>query len=318
MTVPQIEWIGVDWGTSNLRAYAMDQEGHLQFEVTSNKGMATLQPDEFEPALLELIGNWLVDGKTIPVFACGMVGARQGWFEAAYRSVPCSPVSGLNLTHVETHDRRICVEILPGLSQSMPADVMRGEETQIAGLLAQESNFSGSICLPGTHSKWAKISNGEVVSFQTFMTGELFSILSNHSVLCHSVSDHGFDESAFMDEVVKIVDKPLTLARKLFSIRAESLLRDQEASVASARLSGLLVGQELSVTQDHWDGEPVVIIGSIAVTKLYHSALVKLGADVRHVEVAEATLSGLKIAAAQSVATYVTSIDCNSPGYSTI
>ena len=86
------------------------------------------------------------------------------------------------------------------MSQSKPADVMRGEETQISGYLAQNPNFNGSICLPGTHTKWVQISAGEIVSFRTFMTGELFNIISKHSILRHSV-DEGWDEKAFLESV---------------------------------------------------------------------------------------------------------------------
>lgn len=296
-----IAWIGLDWGTSNLRAYAIDQNGCLVGEKTSEMGMGVLSQEEFEPALIDLIKDWLSKDKTMPVFACGMVGARQGWLEANYRSVPCSPVSGQRLTRVETSDPRIHVEILPGLSQATPADVMRGEETQIAGLLTESPNFSGAVCLPGTHSKWVQVKNGEVVSFQTFMTGELFSLLSNHSVLRHSVCANGFDEDAFMGAALSIVADPSALATKLFSIRARSLLQDQDAQAASACLSGLLIGQELGLVRDLWDGKSVVVIGSIEVTALYRNILTELDVNVRHVEATTATLAGLKIAANQSV-----------------
>lgn len=297
MSTPNVAWIGVDWGTSNLRAYAIDLDGQIIDEKTSDKGMGVLAQEEFEPALIDLIQDWLVNEKVIPVFACGMVGARQGWLEAAYRSVPCSPVLGHQMTRVETIDSRIRVEILPGLSQIEPVDVMRGEETQVAGLLIENTNFSGVVCLPGTHSKWVQIKDGEVISFQTFMTGELFSLLSNHSVLRHSICGDGFDEASFMKAALSIVADPSILAAKLFSIRARSLLQDQDATAASAYLSGLIIGQELGLTRDLWEGKSVVLIGSFEVTTLYSDVLIRSGACVRHMDAAAATLAGLKIAA---------------------
>ena len=181
-----IIWIAVDWGTSNLRAWAMGAEGPLA-EAVSDDGMGKLQPADFEPALLRLISPWLTAPRT-PVLACGMVGARQGWREAPYRAVPCAPVDAAGVLHVPT-DPRLTFHIAPGLSQDRPADVMRGEETQVAGVLALHKGFDGVICHPGTHSKWVHVSAGEVVSFQTFMTGEIFALLSTQSVLRHSMAE---------------------------------------------------------------------------------------------------------------------------------
>ena len=127
--------------------------------------MGGLEQAEFEPALLRLIDPWLGPGKT-PVIACGMVGAKQGWAEAPYRPVPCKPGEATPITPT-TLDKRIALHILPGISQDSPADVMRGEETQVAGLLYENPQFDGIACLPGTHTKWVHISAEEIVSFRT-------------------------------------------------------------------------------------------------------------------------------------------------------
>ena len=165
------DWIAVDWGTSNLRAWAMRGDTPVA-DAGSDRGMGTLEPSAFEGALLEIIEPWLGAGR-MSVVACGMVGARQGWAEAAYATVPCRPVS-LNVVRPAVADARLDVAILPGLCQTSPADVMRGEETQIAGYLAEVPDFDGVLCMPGTHTKWVQISASEVVSFRTYMTGELF------------------------------------------------------------------------------------------------------------------------------------------------
>ena len=146
---PFPDWIAADWGTTHLRVWAMS--GASQTDAAgSDRGMGKLAPDQFEPALLDLIAPWLGDGVT-PVIACGMVGARQGWTEAGYGRVPCGALDAAPV-RAPTADPRLAVWILPGLSQADPPDVMRGEETQIAGFLSLNPGFDGVICLPGTYS----------------------------------------------------------------------------------------------------------------------------------------------------------------------
>lgn len=229
------DWIAVDWGTIHLRAFAMSASGTLVAEAASDRGMGQLAKDDFEPALIALIDGWLSDGRRTPVIACGMVGSRQGWIEAAYRPVPCPPIAADAMTTAPARDPRISFLILPGLSQLKPAaDVMRGEETQIAGLLALLPEFDGVACLPGPHSKWARISAGEVVSFQTFMTGEMFSLLSERSVLRHSVAASGWDDAAFAAALDDALSRPDRIAARLFTLRAEALLADLAPETARA------------------------------------------------------------------------------------
>ena len=276
----QIDWVAVDWGTSTLRVQAMDGRGDVLASSVSDKGMGKLNVDEFEPALLSLISAWLPESSQnpLPVLICGMAGARQGWREAAYRVVPCAPVSGDMLTDVETNDPRIRVQIIPGLSQTNPADVMRGEETQIAGLLARGVT-DATICLPGTHSKWVRLKAGDVVEFSTVMTGEMFSLISQHSILLHSINTalKPADEKAFLDAVDKIFDAPSKLTSAMFSIRARDLLGEKHD--ADATLSGLLIGAELAGQTAHWQGQSVHLVGDTALVSLYAKALAHKGAE---------------------------------------
>src|ERR1700712_536906 len=108
-------WIAVDWGTSNLRAWAMDSDGQVIAEASSGKGMAKLNRDGFEPALLELINDWLMEDRQTPVIACGMVGARQGWIEAAYRQTPCRPVLSETVASTVPPDPQLQGTVLPGV-----------------------------------------------------------------------------------------------------------------------------------------------------------------------------------------------------------
>lgn len=288
------EWIAADWGTSHLRVWAMQGDAPVA-EATSDKGMGRLAPGGFEPALLDLIGDWLGPGQT-PVIACGMVGARQGWTEAPYLPVPARP--GTGAVRAPAADPRIAVLILPGLSQSAPADVMRGEETQIAGYLAAHPQWDGVLCLPGTHCKWVHVSAGEVISFRTFLTGELFALLSNQSVLRHSLSTDGFDDTAFDAALAEAISRPEALAARLFSLRAADLLHGTPAPETRARLSGLLIGAELAAARAFWLGQQIVVIGAPATAPLYLRALAAQGAPATRGDAAALTLAGLTAARA--------------------
>lgn len=283
-------WIAVDWGTSNLRAWAMG-DGEILAHGESDKGMGKLKPAEFEAALLEIVAPWLGD-KTL-VLACGMVGARQGWVEAKYRAVPCAPTDPAGLTRVATQDSRLDVRIAPGLSQDKPADVMRGEETQLAGALALHPGFDGVFCLPGTHSKWVQVSAGEVVSFQTYMTGELFALLSTQSVLRHSLGAEGWDDTAFDDGLSDALSRPDRIAARLFSLRAEGLLHGMTAAQARARLSGLLIGIELAGAKPYWLGQEVKLIGAEKLAASYARALGHQGLQTDRLDATACTLAGL-------------------------
>jgi 2-dehydro-3-deoxygalactonokinase len=287
------DWIAVDWGTSSLRAWAMSADGKVLGEARSDKGMGKLKPDEFEAALLELAEQWL--GTTTTIIACGMVGAKQGWVEAAYRSVPGTPL-GQPMTRAAAYDNRLNVQIIPGLKQIKPADVMRGEETQIAGFLHVEPKFDGVLCLPGTHTKWVHISAGEVVSFQTVMTGEMFALLAGQSVLRHSVAVDGLDENALSQAVSDTLARPETVGARMFSIRAEGLLTGLSPVVARSRLSGMLIGAELAATRPFWLGREVVLIGDGKLSRIYKLALGLQGVEARIADGTDVTLNGLRAA----------------------
>ncbi len=290
-----LDWIAVDWGTTHCRAWAMGPSGQVLAKASSDEGMGTLKPTEFEGALLRLIGPWL-DTKTVDVVACGMVGSRQGWVEAPYATVPCTPV-GTDPAIAPTSDKRLRVQVIPGLKQLKPADVIRGEETQIAGALALSPGFDGVIVLPGTHTKWVQVSAGEVVSFRSLMTGEMFSLLSKQSVLRHSMGE-GWDGTAFLEAVEETLSRPEAMASKLFAIRAEGLLDGLSPAVARARLSGLLVGAELAATKPYWLGMPIAVLGADGLADAYTAALSAQGIEVSRIDAGEATRAGL-IAARQ-------------------
>ena len=290
------EWVAVDWGTSNLRAWTIASDGSILDNLSSDDGMGTLETVEFEPALLALIGDHIAPDSQTTVIASGMVGARQGWVEAPYAPAPCTPPTVASAITAPTRDPRILVHILPGVMQRKPADVMRGEETQIAGFLAANPDFDGVLCLPGTHCKWVRISAGEIVSFQTFMTGEIFALLANNSVLRHSVRSDDHDADTFATAVADAISNPERTAARLFSIRAGSLVADLPPANARATLSGLLIGMELAGARPYWLGMEVAIIGASSLARLYQTALADQGATPTMTDADSLTLAGLTAA----------------------
>ncbi|MBN9671805.1 2-dehydro-3-deoxygalactonokinase [Roseibium aggregatum] len=295
-TQGKASWIAADWGTSNLRIWAMDGAGNPFARRSSGKGMGKLARNEFEPALLELIGDILDEGSRTPVIVCGMAGARQGWVEAPYKAAPCAPPSLEEATRVDTQDTRLDVLILPGVLQHAPADVMRGEETQTAGVLAEDPDFHGVLCLPGTHTKWAIVGNGEIISFRTMMTGEVFALLSGHSVLRHGLSQDALEAEAFAQAVREAFETPAQLTAGLFGIRAAGLIAGLTPEAARGRLSGLLIGAELAAVQNDIANRPVAIVGTDRIAKTYESALECVGFDTSLLDGDSITLKGLSLA----------------------
>ena len=285
------DWIAVDWGTTHLRAWAMQGRVAVE-EVQSDRGMNALAPAEFEPALVRLVDDWLDPRRTTIAVCCGMVGSRQGWTEALYVKVPCPAFDG-GLTKAKATDPRLAVHVVPGLSQASPPDVMRGEETQIAGFLSLNEGWDGVLCLPGTHSKWAHVSAGEVVSFQTFMTGEMFALLSRQSVLRHSTAGDGWDREAFAQALDDAMARPESLAARLFRLRAAHLLEGTDAGTTRAQLSGLLIGAELAAARPYWLGQQVAVIGAEPLATTYVTALASLSVAAIHADAKAMTLAGL-------------------------
>lgn len=284
-------WIAVDWGTSNLRVWAMDTDDQVLNTASSDKGMASLEPDQFEAALLNLITDWLPADRVTPVIACGMVGAKQGWLEAPYCAVPCQPAQ--TSTRAPTSDPRISVMILPGVCQDEPADVMRGEETQILGFLKEQPTWSGIICLPGTHSKWVRVENGQIVQFQTFVTGELFAAFESGTVLRHSLSGDGWDDGSFKSSVNLTLESPDKAPARIFNIRAEGLLNEQSNDHSRASLSGMLIGLELNATKEFWEGQYVTLLGAHALSDRYATGLAMAGVESEIKDVSAYTLAGI-------------------------
>ena len=292
--------IAADWGTSRLRARLLDANGAVLASADSPEGIGRIEGGH-EAVFERLIAPWSV-AADLPAILAGMIGSRQGWREAAYAPCPASTSSlGTDLLRFSgSHGRPVA--IVPGLrldASDRDGDVMRGEETQIIGLIAAEPGFTGTAILPGTHSKWVRIEDGVIVDFQTFITGELFDLLAWKSFLRHSVAEASGDLSAMPDfglAVSRITQNGLPFLAALFSVRTRQLLLDTDKETNLAYLSGLTIGGEIAAahaTRPLAIGAPVRIIASPALGRAYGAALAITGHEAETLDGDALVLAGL-------------------------
>lgn len=290
MTAPAA-LIALDWGSSSLRAFLMGG-GEVLAARESPLGASTLPPGamHFDRALHDLVGDWLGHLPGAPVLACGMVGSAHGWREAPYMTCPAD-TARLHASAVEAPaGSGARVLIVPGLIHTPDAaapDVMRGEETQIAGVLALRPALAEAACivLPGTHSKWAMLREGCVTGFATRMTGELFAVLRQHSVLGRLMTaPTAFDAAAFdagLDAAHRTGGRDL--GHQLFAVRTLGLTGRWPGEALGDYLSGLLIGHELAAGLADADAAgidgplPLVLVGEAALCERYRHALLRRG-----------------------------------------
>lgn len=281
--------VGVDWGSSNLRAYRFGPDGEVLDRRESARGAARLQRGEFAGVLGETLDGWL-EADTLVVLA-GMVGARAGWHEAPYLACPANP-DELAAAALRVEDAPARCFIVPGLSArgaTGVANVMRGEETQILG----SGLADGTIVLPGTHSKWATVAGGRITGFSTIMTGEMYALLRNKSLLGQLAEGDAPDEAAFTLGAQRALDNPAGVLPLLFSARADVLLGSLAAEAVASYLSGLLIGGEVAAMRESTQGG-LVLICNAALAARYRVVLALAGtADVTVIDGADAVAHGL-------------------------
>lgn len=291
-------FVAVDWGTSSFRGWLMSADGTVVNESRGPEGMLHCAGTGFAAVLREHLAR-LGAPQDSPVLICGMAGARQGWVEAPYLRTP----RRLDALHegairVETLGD---VRILPGIAQvrADQPDVMRGEETQLLGVT--EPEFTGLVCIPGTHSKWIRIEAGHVVEFSTCMTGELFAVLSQHSILAHAVDKadaFAEDGSAFQDGLATAKAAPAALTSAFFRLRAAQLLGFEQRTDGAARLSGLLIGSEIADAASRFGTHHQLrLIAAGSLSRLYQTALAAFGFNFTVVDAEQASRQGLAKAA---------------------
>lgn len=261
--------IAIDWGTSRFRAYRLDAQGSILESRASNQGVLNVAPGQFPHILEHQISGW----EETPIVMSGMVGSRQGWREAPYAACPAGfDEIAAKLLEVRWDSRRAW--IVPGLSCNDTAgvpDVMRGEETQILGC-----GVDGTICLPGTHSKWVQVHKGRIERFSTSMTGEVYAVLKQHSILGRMMEEGKPDAGAFAEGVGRSGEAG-GLLHHLFGVRTRGLMGELAAAASASYLSGILIGHELRSQ----DAKHFHLLGAPALAALYQQAAAVLGIETR-------------------------------------
>ncbi|HEY1780423.1 MAG TPA: 2-dehydro-3-deoxygalactonokinase [Roseiarcus sp.] len=277
--------IAIDWGSSSFRAYLVSREAEVLDEVASGDGIGSVEAGAYPATLRRLVGRWLDAHATLPVIASGMVGSRHGWREAAYVKCPAGPGDvASHLTQVEADGRRIA--LAPGLAYVDDAglpDVMRGEETEIFGIADSGARL---IVLPGSHSKWARVEGERIVAFKTFVTGELFAALRDHTVLgaFARIAPAKAQGKAFVLGVERgaAADNGKSgLLGLMFSARALPLMGKLDPDDSGEYLSGLLIGAEIGEGLRLHPGEAPHVAGAEALVKRYIAAFEALGVSAR-------------------------------------
>lgn len=292
-THPQL--IGVDWGSSSLRVFLIDADGVVMASRSSLEGSSVLNgsASAFQASLEKLAGDWLADFPEVNVLACGMVGSSHGWLEVPYAACPAdsAAIARKTMSVKDLGGRRIA--IVPGLRCDDGlgrVDVMRGEETQIIGALAARPDARSCSCLvlPGTHSKWAQVDDGKVTRFATHMTGELFAVLCQHSVLgrlmpSSSQDERSRDPLAFLRGVDDAqTGVHLGLTQQLFAVRTLGLMEQLPKASLADYLSGLLIGHEVQAGLS-WrlcaglEHSALLVIGDAKLCGYYAQALTHCG-----------------------------------------
>jgi 2-dehydro-3-deoxygalactonokinase len=287
-----------DWGTTRFRLWIVDGEGHVLGEKRSDDGLDASRAKGFASVLEQNLAS-LAAPDDLPVIICGMAGSRQGWLEADYVQVPAD-LNAILSGSVKLPGMGRDVRIIPGLCQSGDAaNVMRGEETQLLGAILDRNLSNGIIAMPGTHSKWVKLEEGRARSFSTFMTGELYALLGQQSILRHSIQDAAAKASPDHPEFAAALKSMLdggSLPGSLFGIRAAMLLHDLAPDAAASRLSGLLVGAEIAGAKPISNNR-ITLVASGAMANLYGRAFDIAGLGYDLVDADEAVRKGLFLAA---------------------
>lgn len=270
--------IALDWGTTSLRAYLLDRQGAVLDSRSEAAGILKVADNDFNGILARLLKPWWQQHGVVPMMAAGMIGSRQGWREAPYCACPATAADlAAALIEIDTASGQP-LYIVPGVSyhddHAVP-DVIRGEETQIVGELSASGRNQGLFLLPGTHSKWVWVEAGQIVRFATFMSGELFALLKQHSILGRLMKADSNDAEAFQRGLDYAFSQQGGLLKQLFSARTLALFEQIPATGVSDYLSGLIIGTEIhdALRDTGAAAEPITVIGANDLVQRYQMAL---------------------------------------------
>lgn len=274
--------IGIDWGTSSLRAFLIGASGEVLDKLASDEGIMQVKDRDFEAVFGKLIGKWGLHAK-LPVLASGMITSRNGWVETPYAHVP---LDAADLAQSLVRHRTSCgmdLRFVTGVTTDHASgpDVMRGEETQIIGAFAIGMS-DGAFVMPGTHSKWIRVSDGRIEDYATYMTGEIFAALKNHTILGTLIEDGPHSPDGFQRGVAAGLDEGSSLLHDLFHVRTLPLMSHMKGGEVADFLSGLLIGAEIKAAQARGDATgTITIVGRSDLADRYETALSAAGLQSR-------------------------------------
>jgi 2-dehydro-3-deoxygalactonokinase len=281
-------FIAVDWGTTNRRAYLIDGSGSRAGEFEDHKGVLSVPAGGFDSAVAEIRGQL---GEK-PLLLAGMVGSNRGWKEAPYVPTPAG-IDDIVRALTWAGEREA---IVPGISylKNGRADVMRGEEVQLLGAVAAGlTDPDGLVCHPGTHNKWATLRGGRNSDFRTVMTGELFSLLKEHSILADLLKGPVEPNDNFKGAARHAIFNE-TLPAELFTVRARVLLGQAKKEDAASYTSGLLIGTDVRIGLSVPTSAQVTVIGRPDLTRLYAAAIKEAGRETVELDGDECFLAGIR------------------------
>ncbi len=298
--------IAVDWGTTNRRAYLIDASGAIIDRREDNLGILSVPPKGFGNALGGLISGWRdVESAGLPILMSGMIGSRQGWIEATYAQCPVDPnILVANLVSVPDVEDAWIVPGVCLLPVGARRDVMRGEEVQVFGALAESGRYDATLCLPGTHNKWVRVEGGRLMDFVTAMTGEVYRVMCDHSILGALIQEEAPHDVAAFSRAITASGNPRGLLSHLFELRADGLFGTTPEEAQASYLSGLLIGHEIrDLSPDFTEsGEVVLLVGSDLLSGIYGQALDQLGIAYERIDGAVATVRGLTMVLEAAIA----------------
>lgn len=293
--------IALDWGTTRARAFLISETGEVLQRRIADQGIQSVPAGGYPAAFEALAGDFRRFAPDAPIVLAGMVGSRNGWVEAAYAGCPASPEEIAAAAIQVELDGSTTATILPGLSCDDGAfDVMRGEETLIVGLGLTD----GLACLPGTHSKWAEIKGGRITRFASFMTGEVYGLLREGSILSRlaeaPAGTDAADGAAWGRAAAKRAGGLLNSA---FAARTEVLAGRMPGGAVGPYLSALLVGQEIAGARALFgERTETHLVADGALAESYGGELAAAGLAVRTTTPEAAFIAGVRRLAAGLVA----------------
>jgi len=285
-----------DWGNSSGRLHLSEATGEI---IESVKVTGAKDTSDHETIFLEATAKWRERFDIESALICGAVGSNIGWREVGYSPLPATHAN--MLSNAESFDSGgIKVTLLGGVNIEQNTiglpDTLRGEETQSFGWMALTGLTEGLLCMPGTHTKWALIEGRKITQLNTGLSGELFEIVSKHSMLTRGAETFDTPNDAFEDGVkVAMRENPPALIQTLMSVRNKQLFGQMEPRMANSYLAGLIIGEDVRESVKAFDASSVHIIGSSVTASHYERAVQMNGIETLRHDDQACTLAGLKL-----------------------